>query len=81
MKMPHPQLELVCNIEVELGPIRELGQGRGGARRRAADYSDYRRRCIGAAAARARAECRGGLADGIWQRAGGVGHALCDGDR
>jgi hypothetical protein len=33
MKMPHPQLELVCNIEVELGPIRELGQGRGGARR------------------------------------------------
>ncbi|MFT6676474.1 MAG: hypothetical protein ACJAVM_002678 [Sulfitobacter sp.] len=33
MKLPVPQLELICNLTVELGPIREMGQGRGGARR------------------------------------------------
>ncbi|MCY0096748.1 DUF3237 domain-containing protein [Hoeflea ulvae] len=28
-----PQLDPVCTLTVELGPIREMGQGRGGARR------------------------------------------------
>ena len=33
MLMPHPVLELVCEIDVELGIVREMGQGRGGTRR------------------------------------------------
>ena len=33
MLMPYPVLELVCEIDVELGPIREMGHGRGGTRR------------------------------------------------
>jgi len=30
---PAPVLDPVCTLRVELGPIREMGQGRGGARR------------------------------------------------
>jgi hypothetical protein len=30
---PIPVLEPVCTLQVELGPIREMGQGRGGLRR------------------------------------------------
>ena len=33
MEMEHPTLELVCRLEVELGPIREMGAGRAGYRR------------------------------------------------
>ena len=33
MLLPTPVLELVCEIDVTLGPIREMGQGRGGHRR------------------------------------------------
>ena len=32
-KPPVPVLEPVCTLLVELGPIREMGQGRGGLRR------------------------------------------------
>lgn len=32
-KLPPPRLEHVCDIEAELGPIREMGLGRAGARR------------------------------------------------
>ncbi|MEN9010466.1 MAG: DUF3237 domain-containing protein [Yoonia sp.] len=31
--MEHPTLELVCRLEVELDPIREIGAGRAGYRR------------------------------------------------
>ena len=31
--MRSPELEHVCNLQVELGPVRELGEGRGGRRR------------------------------------------------
>jgi hypothetical protein len=30
---PIPVLEPVCTLQVELGPIWEMGQGRGGLRR------------------------------------------------
>ena len=33
MEMEHPTLELVCRLEVELDPIREIGAGRAGYRR------------------------------------------------
>lgn len=33
MKPPVPVLRPVCTLEVELGPIREMGKGRGGHRR------------------------------------------------
>ncbi|MBD3665341.1 DUF3237 domain-containing protein [Sulfitobacter aestuariivivens] len=33
MSLPTPQLKEACRIEVTLGPVRELGQGRAGARR------------------------------------------------
>jgi hypothetical protein len=33
MKLLKPVLEHVCTLTVELGPIREMGQGRAGARR------------------------------------------------
>lgn len=33
MQLPQPKLDLVCQISVDLGPIREMGQGRGGQRR------------------------------------------------
>lgn len=33
MLLPTPVLELVCEIDVTLGPIHEMGQGRGGHRR------------------------------------------------
>ncbi|MCR8827831.1 DUF3237 domain-containing protein [Pseudosulfitobacter koreensis] len=33
MKLLQPKLEHVCTLDVELGPIREMGQGRAGARR------------------------------------------------
>ena len=33
MKPPVPNLRHVCTIEAELGPIREMGEGRGGHRR------------------------------------------------
>tara|TARA_R110002126_G_scaffold289995_1_gene446103 strand:+ start:10100 stop:10564 length:465 start_codon:yes stop_codon:yes gene_type:complete len=33
MQLPEPTLELFCNVIVELGPIRELGEGRAGKRR------------------------------------------------
>lgn len=33
MKLPTPQLKLVCNFLVELDPIREMGAGRAGQRR------------------------------------------------
>ncbi|MBT7223476.1 DUF3237 domain-containing protein [bacterium] len=31
--MEHPTLELVCRLEIELDPIREIGAGRAGYRR------------------------------------------------
>jgi hypothetical protein len=31
--MPHPTLDPVCEIDVTLGEVREMGQGRAGARR------------------------------------------------
>lgn len=33
MKPPAPTLRPICTLTVELGPIREMGEGRGGARR------------------------------------------------
>lgn len=33
MQMPTPRLEQVCKIDVTLGPVQEMGQGRGGIRR------------------------------------------------
>ena len=33
MEMEHPTLELVCRLEIELDPIREIGAGRAGYRR------------------------------------------------
>lgn len=33
MKMTEPTLDLVCRLEVELDPIREMGVGRAGQRR------------------------------------------------
>lgn len=33
MKLPTPSVDLVCEIDVELGPIRDMGAGRGGQRR------------------------------------------------
>ena len=33
MKLPTPQLKLVCNLLVELDPFREMGTGRAGQRR------------------------------------------------
>ena len=33
MHLPTPELEYVCDFRVELDPIREMGQGRGGNRR------------------------------------------------
>ena len=33
MKLPLPKLEHVCDLTVELDPIREMGQGRAGNRR------------------------------------------------
>lgn len=33
MQLPEPQFEHICTIEVDLGPIREMGNGRGGQRR------------------------------------------------
>ena len=33
MHLPDPGLSLVTTLDVELGPIREMGQGRGGHRR------------------------------------------------
>ena len=33
MKPPVPTLSLVCTLNVDLGPIREMGEGRGGLRR------------------------------------------------
>ena len=33
MKPPVPTLRPVCTLTVELGPIREMGEGRGGRRR------------------------------------------------
>ena len=31
--LPTPELRYACTLEVELGPIREMGMGRGGKRR------------------------------------------------
>jgi hypothetical protein len=33
MDLPHPTLRNVARLNVELGPIREMGDGRGGTRR------------------------------------------------
>lgn len=33
MELPEPKLEHVCNLRVDLDPIREMGTGRAGARR------------------------------------------------
>lgn len=33
MQLPKPNLKPICTIDVELGPIREMGEGRGGKRR------------------------------------------------
>ncbi|KIN64056.1 DUF3237 domain containing protein [Sulfitobacter noctilucicola] len=33
MNLPEPKLEHVCNLEVTLDPIREMGSGRAGQRR------------------------------------------------
>lgn len=33
MEPPVPELRHVCTLEVQLGPIREMGEGRGGTRR------------------------------------------------
>jgi hypothetical protein len=33
MDLPHPTLEHVCTLMVDLGPIRQMGAGRAGARR------------------------------------------------
>ena len=33
MMLPEPRLSHVCTLTVELGPIREMGRGRGGQRR------------------------------------------------
>lgn len=33
MKIQPPVLSHVCNLQVALGPIRDMGQGRGGKRR------------------------------------------------
>lgn len=33
MELPSPRLEHVCDLEVALGPIREMGPGRAGQRR------------------------------------------------
>lgn len=32
-KLPKPDLKHICDLEVELGPIREMGNGRAGNRR------------------------------------------------
>ena len=33
MQLPHPRLDPVCTLMVELGPIRPMGDGRAGQRR------------------------------------------------
>ncbi len=33
MRLPEPKLQHVCDLSVKLGPIKEMGQGRGGQRR------------------------------------------------
>ena len=33
MQLPEPALDHVCTLQVTLDPIREMGQGRAGARR------------------------------------------------